>query len=292
MLSLTLSPRIIEHGDEVVVLGQDGYARTLSGDSARLATAVLNYVTVPRTRAEIFAHLQTLTGSPVEPAAVVSELLTLLCDSGVFEPPRPEPEPCPAPQRRRLVLGLCGAMAAVRAPELLLRLFARGFELEVAMTRAARRFVAPLGLQALTHREVHTSLWGSSRRGVQEQPAPHIWLGDWAELMLVWPASATTLFRIAHGDCSDLVAAIAIAARVPVVLVPSMNLRMYSSPAVQRNLSQLRADGFYVVRPGRGFEVAQAPAARTLGYGPSTAVDAVAELARFVADHSGPKPHA
>lgn len=279
------SPRVYERGDRLVVLGADGVARELSGDSALLARAVLDFVTGPRDRAEVFAHLAALAGAPVEPASVVDELLALLCASGVLveESSAPAQRPsAPPPRRRRLVLGLTGAVQTVRAAELVGRLLARGFDLEIALTRDARRFVTAIGLEALTHRRVHRGLW---QRDL-ERPVPHIQLAEWAELVLVCPASATTIGRIAHGDCSDLVSAIAIATRAPVLVAPSMNLLMLTAPSVQRNLERLRADGFHVLRPGYGVEAARGPEARTVGAGPSASLDAVVDVARFLVDGS------
>src|SRR5678816_2580275 len=105
---------------------------------------------------------------------------------------------------------------------------------------------------------------------------------EWADLVVVCPASATTVSRIATGDCSDLVAAIVAATRAPVVVVPSMNDAMYGSPAVAANLQTLRDHGRYVVHPALGVEVAHRPHARTAMLGPAPPAGAVLDIVRHL----------
>src|SRR5262249_55788498 len=105
---------------------------------------------------------------------------------------------------------------------------------------------------------------------------------EWTELVVVCPASATTLSRIATGDCSDLVAAIVAATRAPVIVVPSMNEAMYGSPAVQANLQTLRDHGRYLVHPALGLEVAHAPHARRAMLGPAPPAGAVVDIVRHL----------
>jgi hypothetical protein len=93
-------------------------------------------------------------------------------------------------------------------------------------------------------------------------PVPHVALAEWADLVVLYPASATTIARLAAGDFSDLVAAVALTTRAPVVIVPSMNAQMLAAPAVQRNLERLRADGFAIVHGVPSVEAADAPAVR------------------------------
>jgi SAM-dependent methyltransferase len=125
---------------------------------------------------------------------------------------------------------------------------------------------------------VWTSLWQRDARA----PVPHVNLAEWAELVLVYPASATTLSRIATGDCSDLVAAIVAATRAPVAVVPSMNDAMYGSPAVQANLATLRDHGRYVVHPALGVEVAHRPHARPQVLGPAPPAAAIVDIVRHL----------
>jgi SAM-dependent methyltransferase/3-polyprenyl-4-hydroxybenzoate decarboxylase len=258
--------------------------RRLEGDSAALARAVLDFTAEPHTRAEILAHVTALAGGAIEQPAVVDELLALLTQGGQLEPPVTRPRPAGL-AGVRVVLGITGAVASVHTPALALALMQQGAELRLAATRAAGRFVRFAALEALTHQPIHASLWGRQ----DSAPVPHIDLAEWADLVLICPASATTLSRIARGDCSDVVAAMALATRAPVLLVPSMNAHMYLAPAMQRNLATLRDDGFFILHPGRGVEVAHHPRAREpiLGAapGPREVIEIVVSLCKATDRH-------
>jgi SAM-dependent methyltransferase/3-polyprenyl-4-hydroxybenzoate decarboxylase len=235
---------------------------------------------VPRDRDEVLLHLEQLSGAPLESTAAIDELLDLLCAAQVFQRDAPAPRPAgPVTRATRLLLGLTGAVASIHAPALVQLLQKAGFEVRVAMTRAARRFVSPLGLESLTHAPVPSDLWSHAQGGA----VPHINLAEWAELMLICPASATTLCRLAQGDCSDLVSATAIATRAQVVVVPSMNPAMLTAKAVVRNLSRIAEDGFYVVHSGHGFEVADSPTERAVGHGGTPRLSSVVAMVRFIA---------
>ncbi|MBL8954986.1 MAG: methyltransferase domain-containing protein [Myxococcaceae bacterium] len=179
---------------------------------------------------------------------------------------------------RRIVLGVTGAVSAAMSPALAAQLVGQGHTVRVALTKAAQKFVTPFALEAITHEPVVRGLWHRSR----ELPTPHINLAEWAEAVLVCPATATTLSRIAQGDCSDLVSATAIATRAPVLLMPSMNAAMYEAPAVQRNLAHLLEDGFHVAQPSYGHEVAHAPGQRAVAMGPAPSAREVAALLEAV----------
>jgi hypothetical protein len=272
--------RVVDHGEATYLLAPDGTAHALTGDSAELVRAIVSLHDRPRTREEILEALGALTGAPIADPTAVDEALALLDRCGVLSHPREAPlPPSPSDAKRRLVLGVSGAVAASGAPELAARLLDAGFEVRVAMTREARRFVSPLVLEAVTHQPVHRSLW--------DPRVPHIALAEWAELVLICPASATTISRIAQGDCSDLVAAIAVGTRAPTVLVPSMNGAMLQSPSVQRNLATLAGDGFWLVRGGAGVELAHSPTERVPLGGAMPAAAAVVDLARFIVARAG-----
>jgi SAM-dependent methyltransferase/3-polyprenyl-4-hydroxybenzoate decarboxylase len=119
---------------------------------------------------------------------------------------------------------------------------------------------------------------------------PHLDLAQWADLVLVCPASATTIARLATGDHASIVAAVALATRAPVLVVPSMNPAMYASPAVRRNLETLAADGLHVAHPARGLEVADAPDERAPVLGGAPPPDAVAALVAAVLRARPPVP--
>jgi 3-polyprenyl-4-hydroxybenzoate decarboxylase/predicted nicotinamide N-methyase len=274
--------RAYDRRDALTLLGVDGVARRLDGDSAALARAVLAFVTTPRTRGEIAAHVAALAGVAVEEVPPsVGELIDVLRGAGAIVPPAPTPAPTPtpipAPTPRigcRVVLGVTGAVAACDAPQLARMLLARGHEVRAALTRAARRFVAPGALRAITQARVYTSMWQSD----VDCPVPHVSLAEWADVVVVAPASARTIARLASGDFGDLVAAIALGTRAPVLVAPSMNDAMLAAPSVARNLDRLREDGFAIAHPAMGIEVAHAPSARTPMRGPAPPAGAIADL--------------
>ncbi|HEU0034900.1 MAG TPA: flavoprotein [Kofleriaceae bacterium] len=266
--------RVVDHRDSTTVLAGERALR-FDGDSAMLVRAVLELHGRPITRDELFAALAERTGGEV-PAAPVDELLALLERTGVIVAARAAVRPPMWP--RRVVLAISGAVAAVDAPALVRGLQAQGCDVRIALTKTAQRFVAVAALDALTHHQVWRGLWQRDAA----TPVPHIALAEWAELVIVWPASATTIARMATGDCSDLVSAIATATRAPVVIAPSMNDAMLDAPAVQANLETLRAHGRWIVHPALGIEVAQRPDARTPMFGPAAPPAAMLELVRHL----------
>lgn len=259
---------VVEIGDDVALVGRDGSIARLTGESAELAREVIAFVGMPRTRADVIAHIESLAGPLGERVAVIDELLSILAKTGAVG----DPPPTTKPSGLNVVLAISGAIAASHAPALLGALLRRGHSVEVAMTPTAQRFAAIDAIAAIAQREPHVSMWPRAAH----VPVPHVALAEWAELVVVYPASATTIARIAHGDYSELVAAIALTTRAPVVIVPSMNAEMLAAPAVQRNLEQLRADGFVIVGGVPSQEVADAPGVRTLSPGAAPAPSEVA----------------
>lgn len=153
-----------------------------------------------------------------------------------------------------LVLGVCGGIAAYKLCELASRLTQQGFDIHVVMTQSATQFVAPLTFQALTQNPVHLSLWPqdfSSESGVAAAMA-HIDLATRADAILIAPATAETIARLAHGHADDLLSTLVLATSAPVVVAPAMNPKMLSHPATQRNLSTLREFGYSIVEPEVG----------------------------------------
>jgi SAM-dependent methyltransferase len=166
----------------------------------------------------------------------------------------------------------------MHSPSWVAQLVQRGHDVRVATTRKALRFVRREALESLTHRRVYSSIWQRD----DECPVPHINLAEWADVVLICPATATTIARIAQGSCVDLVSALAISTRAPVIVVPSMNPAMYGAPSVQRNLDRLREDGFHLVHPASGIEVAHAPDARTPVFGPAPPFEDVLAILSLV----------
>ena len=144
---------------------------------------------------------------------------------------------------------VCGGIAAYKVCEVVSKLVQRGCGLTVAMTRAARRFVGPTTFQALTGRRVLTSLWSTD----DPDDVQHIALTGAADLVLIAPATANIIGKIASGIAADAVTTLVISAASPVVLAPAMNDRMWANPIVQRNVAALKRHGFTLVGPGEGW---------------------------------------
>jgi phosphopantothenoylcysteine decarboxylase / phosphopantothenate---cysteine ligase len=147
----------------------------------------------------------------------------------------------------RIFLGVGGGIAAYKAAALTSTLVQRGASVDVVMTAEAERFIAPLTFASLTARPVYTSLWDSPER------IPHIRLVREADVALVVPATANLVAKLAAGIADDLLTTALLAARIPRILAPAMNDAMYEDPATQANLSALRARGYEIVDPERGF---------------------------------------
>jgi phosphopantothenoylcysteine decarboxylase/phosphopantothenate--cysteine ligase len=151
-------------------------------------------------------------------------------------------------QHRRIVLGVSGGIAAYKAPDLVRRLRERGAEVQVVMTAGAQRFVTPTTFQAVAGREVRAELWDPAA----EAAMGHIELARWADLILLAPATADLIARLASGRADDLLTTLVLATDAKVALAPAMNRLMWSHPATQANIAILRHRGVEVLGPGRG----------------------------------------
>jgi phosphopantothenoylcysteine decarboxylase / phosphopantothenate---cysteine ligase len=149
---------------------------------------------------------------------------------------------------RTVVLGVSGSIAAYKAAVLVRRLRERGAEVFVVMTPAAARFVTPLTFRALSQQPVVADVWA----GDLPWEEPHVALGERADVLLVAPATADMIARLAAGLADDPVSATALATRAPLVVAPAMSDAMAASPVVQENLARLRARGAHVVGPEHG----------------------------------------
>jgi phosphopantothenoylcysteine decarboxylase/phosphopantothenate--cysteine ligase len=163
---------------------------------------------------------------------------------------RPPRDPAHPLHGARIVVGVAGGIAAYKAAELV-RLFDKaGAEVDVAMTARAQKFVGAMTFQALTRRPVFTDLFSLT----EEAAIGHIQLADQADLVVIAPATANVLARLAAGQADDPVAAIALATRAPVLVAPSMNVNMWGHPLTRANLTRLvDVAGYRVVGPGDGF---------------------------------------
>ena len=147
----------------------------------------------------------------------------------------------------RLALLVSGGIAAYKVVDLASALTQAGSQVRVAMTPSAMRFVGPVTFQGVTGNPVVTGLWASDGA-----PEPHVSLGDWAQLILLAPATANVIGRVAGGRSDDIVTATLLAARCPVVIAPAMNDAMWSKEAVRENVAALRHRGVTVVEPETG----------------------------------------
>jgi phosphopantothenoylcysteine decarboxylase/phosphopantothenate--cysteine ligase len=150
--------------------------------------------------------------------------------------------------QRRVLLAVSGGIAAYKAPELVRALTRAGCTVRCALTPAAREFVTPLVLQTLSGEMVATELFDLT----QESEIGHIALADWAELLIVAPATANVLAKLAHGLADDLVSTLALATRAPILVAPAMNVNMWRHPATQQNLATLRERGVACIGPESG----------------------------------------
>ncbi|MGH8270899.1 MAG: bifunctional phosphopantothenoylcysteine decarboxylase/phosphopantothenate--cysteine ligase CoaBC, partial [Gammaproteobacteria bacterium] len=151
-------------------------------------------------------------------------------------------------QNKRIVLGVAGGIAAYKAPDLVRRLLERGAEVEVVMTAAAGHFVTATTFQAVSHRRVHTELWDAEA----EAAMGHLELAGWADVLLIAPATADLIARLAHGIADDLLTTLALASEAPLVLAPAMNQRMWRHAATQANVAALTARGARFIGPDDG----------------------------------------
>ena len=149
---------------------------------------------------------------------------------------------------KRITLGVTGGIAAYKAAELVRQLVKLGATVRVAMTEAATRFVTPVTFQALSGHPVHCDQWDAR---VANNMA-HIELSREADVILVAPASADFLAKLAHGLADDLLSTLALARNCPLLVAPAMNLQMWNNPATQRNVATLRADGITLLGPASG----------------------------------------
>jgi len=149
---------------------------------------------------------------------------------------------------KRVVLGVCGGIAAYKVADLCSKLVQAGVTVDVVMTANATRFVGPVTFQALTHRPVLLTLW----EAYHPESIAHVGLAEAADLMVIAPATANVIAKLAHGIADDALTTLAVAARCPVVVCPAMDVGMYQNAAVQANLGILRSRGMVIMAPESG----------------------------------------
>lgn len=147
---------------------------------------------------------------------------------------------------RHIVLGVSGGVAAYKAAYLARRLVEQGALVRTIMTAAARQFLGPQTLAAITGSPPVTDFFGS------DDESPHTNLAQWADLIIIAPATASSIARLASGLSEDVLTATVLAARIPVLIAPAMHTEMWEHPATQRNITHIREDGHHVVGPADG----------------------------------------
>ena len=149
---------------------------------------------------------------------------------------------------KRILLGVSGSVAAYRAPELARRLAEHGAEVRAVLTEGGAKLISPLLMQAVTGAPARCSLWDEAA----EAAMSHIELARWAECIVIAPASANTIARLARGEASDLLSTVCLASSAPLLVAPAMNRNMWSNRATQENCATLRGRGCVLVGPDHG----------------------------------------
>lgn len=174
---------------------------------------------------------------------------------------------------KRIVLGVSGGIAAYKAAELTREFVKQGAEVKVIMTKSATEFITPLTLQTLSENPVFTEMFSL----IREHDIAHISLADFADLVLIAPATANVIGRIASGLADDLLTTVVMATKAPVLICPAMNSRMYENPLVTQNIRKLADLGYHFVEPGYG-ELA----CKTTGYGRLADLNEIVEEAASI----------
>jgi phosphopantothenoylcysteine decarboxylase/phosphopantothenate--cysteine ligase len=190
-------------------------------------------------------------------------------------------EPSPALLKgREVIVAVCGGIAAYKVADIVSKLVQLGAGVTVVMTSEATKFVTPLTFEALSGRPVRTSTFDL----VDTSDPQHIGLTERADLLLVAPATANTIAKVAHGLCDDLVSLMIAASACPVVLAPAMNNRMWDNPIARENVAKLQGLSYRMIGPEPGWL-----ACRNVGTGrmsePAKIVD---EVTRLLSDSTTP----
>lgn len=246
----------------------------VSGVDAVAVRAAIEDMHVPMVRTELEQRIDALL---VE-SLVESGLLIHGNDADELRGAAARSLPTAPPILGHLVIALTGAVESSNMMPVLAQLRNACRQLDVILTAGAMRFLARDALVARRYR-----VWCDMWPDVPGAPSPHIDLGERAEVVVVMPASAGAIHRLAAGSCSDLMSLLVAATRAPVIVAPSMNEVMWRNPAIRRNVAQLRIDGLYIIEPTYALEVSGEPRQMHGGVGANAAgvlMTALAALAR------------
>lgn len=150
---------------------------------------------------------------------------------------------------KKIVLGVTGGIAVYKAVDLVSKLRKEGAEVRVVMTDSAAKFVTPLTFKEISGNVVAVSMWAEAH----EFNVEHIALADWADLMIIAPATANILAKAANGIADDLLSTVILASKTPIILCPAMNCQMFDNPITQNNLKKLANYGFIIMQPATGY---------------------------------------
>jgi len=182
----------------------------------------------------------------------------------------------------RVALGVSGGVAAYKAAELVRKLQQEGIDVQVVMTKSAQEFITPLTFAALTGQKVITDMFGTETAGANVESAiEHIAVAQRIDLLVVAPATANTIAKMARGVADDFLTTLYLATTAPVVVAPAMNVNMWEHAATRENIEILRARGVHVVPPEEGYL-----ACGMTGAGRLAGVDAIAGAIRKLMNDS------
>ena len=150
---------------------------------------------------------------------------------------------------KNILLAVTGGIAAYKAIDLTSKLTQADYNVRVMLTDHAQEFVTPLAFQAIGRNPVYTSTF----REHNPEEIQHVALGDWADAIVVAPATANTIAKLANGIADDMVTSTLLATETPKFIAPAMNVHMYENKRTQHNLATLSSDGYYFLEPGEGF---------------------------------------
>jgi phosphopantothenoylcysteine synthetase/decarboxylase len=153
-------------------------------------------------------------------------------------------------KNKKIILGVTGSIAAYRSADIARALLEKGLKVSVVMTKEAEHFITPLTLSALIGEDVYGEMFGKESREAWKMP--HIQLAEEAGLLLIAPATANIIAKLAHGFADDLLSCIAVCTKAPILIAPAMNTQMYRNRFVQNNCDILRKAGVGFIAPQEG----------------------------------------
>lgn len=180
---------------------------------------------------------------------------------------------------KRIVLGITGGIAAYKAAQICSDLVKAGATVDVIMTKAALEFIGPITLQNIANNKVHIDMFALP----ENYNVEHVSLAQGADLILIAPATANCIAKLACGLADDLLSCTVLASQAPVLIAPAMNTNMWTNPVTQENVEKLKARGFHFVEPGYG-----RLACGLIGQGRLAPVDEIVDAAHYVLGQGGP----